>query len=98
MVGELEQLALGLEVLVQEIDLGPGGEPLELVLQRPEVEAERLGVHQGLAGHAHPQQALGLAHLVQIGEERGEKADHRHHGEPDEHGAPQAAVRLTPGH
>ena len=64
MVGELEQLALRLEVLVQEVDLGPGGEPLQLVLQRAEVELQRLGVHRGLAGHAHPQQALSLAHLV----------------------------------
>src|SRR5262249_33371002 len=51
-VGEVEELALGLEVLVQEVDLRAGGEPLQLVLQRAEMNREGLGVHRCLAGHA----------------------------------------------
>jgi len=96
-VRELEELALRLEVLVQQVHLGAGGEPLQLVLQRPEVQRERLGVDQRLAGDAGTEQPLRLADLVQVGEERGDERDDAEHGEADEHRTPQASVGFAPG-
>ena len=97
MVREFEQLALGLEVLVQEVHLGPGGQPLHLVLERSEVQGKGLGVDERLAGDAGPEQPLRLAHLVQVGEKGGDEGDDTEHGEADQHRAPKASVRLAPG-
>jgi hypothetical protein len=96
-VGELEQLALGLKVLVEQVHLGARGEPLELGLRRPEVQRQRLGVHRGLTGHARPEQQLRLAHLIEVRQQRPHQGDDAHRHQAEEHRAPQALVRLAPG-
>ena len=97
MVRELEQLALRLEILVEEVHLGPGGQPLQLVLERAEVQGESFGVDERLAGDTGPQQPLRLAHLVQVGEKGRDEGDDAKNGEADQHRAPKASVRLAPG-
>jgi hypothetical protein len=97
-VGELEQLAFGLKVLVQEVDLGPGGQPLQLVLQDAEVHGQGLGVHRRLARDPGAEEPLCLAHLVEIGEKRPEQGDHSEQREPDQHRAAQALFGLAPDH
>jgi hypothetical protein len=86
-VGEVEQLALGLEILVQEVHLGAGGETLQLVLQGAEVHRQGLGVHRGLAGDAGAEQPLRLTHLVEVGEERPDQGDDAQQREADQHRA-----------
>jgi hypothetical protein len=96
-VREVEQGLLRRRRLIAEVNLGPGGEPLQLRHQGTDVGVQRVGVYCSLAADPGLQQPLRLGNLVAVAEQRQEQCQRGEKAQRHENAPGEPAVRHSVG-